>query len=216
MLERAIVAVLAGLCAGCATTPAPLASADSEPLGEAVAADDPVVRTVQTIETIGALEAEGTIAAADYLDGIKALRRAGARPSVDAPEEAPGEQVALETRWLAAARALDPSASIPPMRGRVLGPSYQRGTVAAGSAKVTTQLYLAGKKAKVALAGQGPAAARSGLRLEIRQSDGKPVCLRPSGSGKTGCEWIPLFSGRYEITVANSGPEPVQFTLVSN
>ncbi|WP_379548888.1 hypothetical protein ACFCW2_06890 [Qipengyuania sp. DSG2-2] len=212
MLERAIMAVLAGLCAGCATTPAPVASADGGSVGQTVAADDPVVRTVQTIETIGALEAEGAIAAADYLDGVRALRSAGARQSEDAPDEA----ASLETRWLAAARALDPSANIPPMRGRVLGPSYQRGTVAAGSAKVTTQLYLAGKKAKVALAGQGPAAARSGLRLEIRQSDGKPVCLRPSGSGKTGCEWIPLFSGRYEITVANSGSQPVQFTLVSN
>ncbi len=182
-------------------------------LGQTIPADDPVVRIAQTIERIAMLEAEGSITAADYLSGIKALRTGGARQHSDTPSDV----ASMELEWLAAARALDPVASLAPFRGRILGPSYRRGILPPGSTTITAQTYLSGQKAKVTVVGQMIGKrTKPNLRLEIRHSSGKPVCLRPPAGSTSGCEWLPLFSARYEITIINKGSQPVRYTLISN
>jgi hypothetical protein len=119
--------------------------------------------------------------------------------------------VDLAARWRALARAKgvrDPAA---PFRGRALGPAYRSGKLEAGTELATEQVFLAGQKAVVALVPQ------PGRLLSIRvAAPDKPICTLAAQAPRATCAWLPLFTTRVRISVANRGAVSASYYLVSN
>jgi hypothetical protein len=96
----------------------------------------------------------------------------------------------------------------PPMRGRPLGPGFRSGELSPGSSEQLEQVFLSGKRASVALT--APNNAR--LKLEIQDRHDAAVCGREGNPSQ--CQWVPVFTDRYRIRVANPGTAPVKYFLV--
>jgi hypothetical protein len=130
-------------------------------------------------------------------DTLAALDQLGARPADPAADPLPGWREAL------------PSKMAQPLRGRMLGPAYRRGTLAAGASMTLMQLFDGGRQARVAVA----AAGAMPLRMAVLDDGGKAVCpdhVAPRGA----CRWVPPFSGRHQIIVTNAGDAPSAYYLV--
>ncbi len=97
----------------------------------------------------------------------------------------------------------------PPLRGRPLGPGYRSGRIAAGSKESFAQLFLSGTGAQIAVS------APNGGRVAMRVIDpqAKTICKGEANRGGT-CRWVPLFTQRYTIEVANLSNEDVRYFLV--
>ena len=144
-------------------------------------------------------DAKALRAAAQTLAGI------GARPDAE-------EQDDLSRRWGEQAKLIDPSTTLPVYRGRALGPSYKKGMVSAVSKVSTDQIFLAGKKASVALV---PVSSRP-MSIKIFDDQGKNICSQSTSSKPASCQWLPLFTERYRINIHTSESQPVIYYLVSN
>ncbi|MEH6790926.1 hypothetical protein [Parasphingorhabdus sp.] len=144
-------------------------------------------------------DADALRAAAQTLAGL------GARPDAE-------EQEDLSRRWGEQAKRIDPLTTLPVYRGRALGPSYQKGTVSAVSKVSTDQIFLAGKKASVALV---PVSSKP-MSIRIFDDQGKNICSQSTSSKPANCQWLPLFTERYRINIHTSESRPVNYYLVSN
>lgn len=124
---------------------------------------------------------------------------------LDALGAAPMDQTQddLLAQWRVAVPELDP-----PMRGRALGPAYRKGQVIGQGKDTIDQLFLSGKKASVALEGSG------GTRPELAVFDAqnRPVC-GPKDRDRR-CQWIPVYTQRYRIEIANPGEAALRYYLV--
>jgi hypothetical protein len=96
----------------------------------------------------------------------------------------------------------------PPMRGRPLGPGYRSGLVSPGSSELIEQVFLSGKRASVALSIPG----RGRLTLQVQNGRDEPVCGKESNASH--CQWVPIFTDRYRIKIANPGRTAVRYFLV--
>jgi hypothetical protein len=130
-------------------------------------------------------------------------RLTAALRSIDAlgakPLEGPAPELA---QWRA---AVDQP---PPMRGRPLGPGYRSGQVSAGGSEQIEQVFLSGKRASVALSMPG----RGQLTLEVQDGRETAVCAREGNPSH--CQWVPVFTDRYRIRIANPGKAAVRYFLV--
>lgn len=106
--------------------------------------------------------------------------------------------------WRSAAVHADPV-----MRGRPLGPGYRSGRIPAGRSESFAQLFLSGTGASITLS------APNGGRVAMRVIDpqAKTVCKGEANRAGT-CRWVPLFTQRYTIEVANLGQEDARYFLV--
>lgn len=164
---------------------------------------------VEPFDAVSLALARG-LAAEQYGDGAAMLEAAsvlggyGARPS-DADAAA---------QWRAEARRRGASVPppAPPWRGRALGPAYRSGVLGAGETLVTEQVFLAGRKAQVALV---PQPSRS-LAIRIVAPDEKSLCEREAAAPRETCNWLPLFTARVRIHVVNRSRQPARYFLVSN
>lgn len=142
-------------------------------------------------------EAERAFGRGDETALTAALRR------IDALGAAPFDDETNELRrWRAAA------AASPPMRGRPLGPGFRSGELSPGASEQIEQVFLSGERASVALS--SPGAGR--LTLEVQDRREEPVCSR--GGKSNHCQWVPVFTERYRIRVANPGNESARYFLV--
>ncbi len=116
----------------------------------------------------------------------------------------------LARLWAAA--AYRGKAAPPPFRGRILGPGYVAGAVAAGGRVATEQLFLGGQSAHVAVS----TATSAKLSLTIRNGSGDTVCAIPNNSANTACHWVAIFSERYRIEVSNPSAQSAKYFLVTN
>lgn len=162
----------------------------------------------QPVDAVALALARG-IAAEQSSDGKAMLEAAtvlgshGARPA-DADAAA---------QWRAEARRRGAKVRpAPPWRGRALGPAYRSGVLGAGETLVTEQVFLAGRKAQVALV---PQPSRS-LAIRIVAPDEKSLCEREAAAPRETCDWLPLFTARVRIHVVNRGRQPARYFLVSN
>lgn len=105
-------------------------------------------------------------------------------------------------RWRRAAN------QAPPMRGRSLGPGYRSGQLSPGRSEQLEQVFLSGKRASVALS--APSGAR--LKLEVQDRRDEAVCGKEGNPNH--CQWVPLFTDRYRITIVNPGQTAVRYFLV--
>jgi len=169
---------------------APLAMADTP-------VDSISLAISRGIAAEAARDGRGMLAAARSLEALGAKPRAG--------------EADLAEYWRNRALARGVRDKAPPVRGRVLGPAYSRGVLAPGAALSTEQVFLAGQKAEIALV---PQAGRS-LTIRVGTVD-KAICERVSANVRVKCDWIPTFTRRVQIRVANNGAAPALYYLVSN
>ena len=183
-------ALLLGACA------APTLRADAPPPPEPTRAERLAETLLQASEA--SLNGDRTALAR----AVTRLDHAGARPLPEAREDPlPG--------WRAAA-----GASEPPLRGSALGPGYRSGRIARGERERFAQLFLSGTASTIALS--APNGDR--VELEVRDPQDRPVCRRVAGQAGAGqggaCRWVPLFTQRYTIEVANLGEADARYFLV--
>lgn len=100
-------------------------------------------------------------------------------------------------------------ASAHQLRGRVLGPAYQSGILAAGARIDTEQVLMGGKAVSIA-AGSAP---KGGLRLRIARADGKTVCEQSPAHARE-CRFVPTYTQRYRIELFNTGKQDARYHLV--
>ena len=185
---KAPVLLPALLLSACA---APALRADAPPPPEPTRAE----RLAETL--LQASEASLNGDRAVLARAVTRLDHAGARPLPEAPEDPlPG--------WRAAA-----GASEPPLRGSALGPGYRSGRIARGERERFAQLFLSGTASTIALS--APNGDR--VELEVRDPQDRPVCRRVAGQSGA-CRWVPLFTQRYTIEVANLGEADARYFLV--
>ena len=94
------------------------------------------------------------------------------------------------------------------MRGRPLGPGYRSGEVSPGGSEQIEQVFLSGKRASVALSIPG----RGQLTLHVQNGREEPVCGQAGTASR--CQWVPVFTDRYRIKIANPGRTAVRYFLV--
>ena len=128
---------------------------------------------------------------------LRAIELAGAQPS-----DEPGQAA------LVAWRGVVPPGDIP-LRGRVLGPAYLTGTLAAGAKIDTEQLLMGGQSVSIA-AGTAP---RKGLRLRVLRGDGKMVCEQTPAHARE-CRFVPSYTQRYRIVLQNTGTGEARYHIV--
>lgn len=133
------------------------------------------------------------------------LTAVGARPADESAEN-------LADTWAQIASRQDPLLVVPIYRGRLLGPAYKSGTISGNGSIVIEQLFLAGKKATVALV----PAASSNLTIHVKNGSGEPVCVKPEIKGKASCQWLPIFTDRFEIRVQNGSQTNAKYHLILN
>jgi hypothetical protein len=95
-----------------------------------------------------------------------------------------------------------------PTRGSPLGPGYRRGRLDSGQSARIEQLFLSGKRARIAISTPDSSA----LTLRVRDARDGAVCERSAAPG--GCQWVPVFTQRYSIEIANRGTRAARYYLV--
>ena len=197
------------LCAAC-TTVAPLAEIEANgPANEAnegmsAANSSTVMRTADAIAMGEAGERSNDPAALARAAGM--LEALGARPTGESEEED------VARKWIDLAVGQDPNISVPVYRGRALGPAYRKGTVSAGSEVTFRQIFLAGKKASVALV----PVSKNTVSISVENGAGERLCYRTVSENPDSCEWLPLFTDRFLIRIITKAPKPVRYYVVSN
>ncbi|WP_181443509.1 hypothetical protein [Porphyrobacter sp. YT40] len=193
MRALAMLAVTAwlGACAGASPLPPPPTDAAAAP----PAATSQALRVAADLAAAAQAEEDADVPA--LTAAITRLRNRGVAPQGSEAE-------ASLARWSAAA-GVDPA----PLRGRALGPGFQRGTLAPGEERGLEQLFFAGKPAEIALSGESGAR----LRLTLLDAKNRVVCEHDPGLGRS-CRFTPLFSQRYRIEIANGGQKRASYFVV--
>lgn len=126
---------------------------------------------------------------------VERIDRLGAQPAGE-------EEVALLAGWAERAGPL-----APPLRGRLNGPGFQSGWIAAGHTIELEQVFLSGQRASIALeTSRGPA-----LAIEVDDGDTQEICAH--STARSACEWVPVFTRRHRIRLSNPGPGRTFFHL---
>ena len=137
------------------------------------------------------------------LGAARSLEALGARPSAASAD--------LAIHWRRAAAARGVRDTLPPVRGRALGPAYSEGVLQPRARLSTEQVFLAGQRAEIALVPQPG----RGLTIRIAARD-RQICRRSVAAPRATCAWLPVFTQRVAIDVVNPGPLPARYYLVSN
>ncbi|GAB4475722.1 MAG: hypothetical protein OHK0018_06470 [Erythrobacter tepidarius] len=190
MIRFQYLAVLA-LVAGCA---GPVAGEPAVP-AQALAPADRAERVADAL--VMAERAERAQDAAALAQAAARLERLGARPETAADEAALG-------RWLASLPA-----DAQPMRGRALGPAYRSAALEPGATTQLNQTFLGGRSAQIVLrVSRGPIP-----KLVVRDQSARQVC-KSGADGPVKCRWVPLYTQRHSIEIANTGPKVSEFYIV--
>jgi hypothetical protein len=165
-------------------------------LADPVAADQPAdafSRTVAGLRSGSAAEAAHDRARLGA--AVRQLETSGAHP-VDGGDDP-------VKSWRARAGV----ANGPTYRDRALGPAYRHIALARAATIHFEQVFLAGQRARIAVVPMRRAAAR----LQIQDDDGHQVCAAASAGG---CDWVPVFTTRFQVDVVNTGPQAAEYIVV--
>tara|TARA_B100000678_G_C18127069_1_gene469135 strand:- start:228 stop:707 length:480 start_codon:yes stop_codon:yes gene_type:complete len=144
--------------------------------------------------------AESAYEAGDFAKLASILAAFAASP----PHALQADEARRLEEWARAAQV-----DIAPMRGRVLGPGYMRGTLKSGESWTREQNFLAGEPASLAVShrGSGPVA------LRVSQNGGAPVCSFRASASKV-CRFTPIYTQRYRIELNNEGTQDAVYYVV--
>lgn len=163
-------------------------------------AESPAVRAALTLA-----KGEAALAAQDYATLRKAaisLKGQGAQPEEGAEDVA--------SKWLSIAEQGGASGPPPLYRGRALGPGYRIGYIDRGGIFAMQQTFLAGEKARISVVPREGAQ----LKVTVTKDDGTKLCDKAVGAPQASCDWMPVFTGRFQISVQNAGSAKAAFYLV--
>ncbi|GAB1407102.1 hypothetical protein MASR1M8_10210 [Thermomonas brevis] len=199
-----LLLALVGLAGtACATNPPPADSNAAAAAVEATDATNPAhARLAQALRDGAAAQARGHDGADALLAAANRLLALGASP-VDGG-------VDLARQWRDDALAAGAQPRQPPMRGRALGAAYARGSLAAGGRNATRQVFLAGKAASVTVVPLSEQA----IDVAIGPENKPAACARRASKPQASCRWIPGFTERYVIELANHGPNPADYFII--
>lgn len=141
-------------------------------------------------------------------DAARLLTRLGAQPfNKDMPD--------LAKDWRTTANTLQGTKNDPAYRGRVRGPAYREMVLAPGGEEVLQEIYYASERAELTLKIiDGSALA---LRVaEQAETATDAVCTLSAKIKAASCQWLPLWTAKYDITIVNHGDSPVSYLLVTN
>lgn len=174
-------------------------------VGPVAAVDDGAVPGDALMRTLA--EGDAAHASGDHaalLAAARNLQLLGAHPAEGQDD--------LATLWGQEAQQNGAAPTGPAYRGRALGPAYRRGSLEAGGRMTLRQLFLAGQRAQISVAGSAGSAAA--LSVRVRNAEGGTLCAKPVAGSQTDCAWLPLFTERYAIEIENGGSAPASFYLV--
>lgn len=194
MLRAMIAAgcLLAGGCA-CLAPAAPPAPA-SAPANANANAPSRAERVAQALAMAAAAEQASDAAA--LAQAAQQLARFGAAPQNEADK-------AMMARWLAALPA-----DAAPLRGRALGPAYRSAALDPGGVTELNQTFFGGRSAQIVVRTvRGPAP-----RLVVHDQANREVCKAHDDPAT--CRWVPLYTQRHRIQIANTGPKVSEFYIV--
>lgn len=154
---------------------------------------------------------EGLQAQARGEDGADALLSAANRLYALGAHPADGGSD-LAGAWRSEALAAGAKPVSPPMRGRALGAAYARGSLAAGARNAIRQVFLAGQAASVTVV----PLSEQPIEVAIGPESKAGICARKATRPQANCRWVPGFTERYVIELANSGSQPVDYFLIVN
>jgi len=179
---------------GCAACAGGIAASASDARSSS-ASSDPTVRIARALSAAG--EASMQEDKPRLASALALLDRAGARPAGDwqGPDPVPGWREKL-------------GKTAQRLRGSPLGPGYRCGQLDAGGSDRFDQVFLSGRRAKVALSAPGNAP----LALRVLDAERKPVCA--GDNTRQACNWVPIFTQRYTIEVVNPGKRNADYFLV--
>lgn len=204
MTHRAVPLLLLLACAGLAGP----GCAGAEPPARAgwTSTELPLTERVARALAEGERAADdGRQGAAELLEVSRFLLAAGARTAEPAGPD-------LAQAWWNAAVERGAPVTLPPYRGRPLGPAYRRARIAPGATASLEQLFLAGQRAEIALMPTRPSA----LVLEVSETNGRTICRRRAEDPPAQCAWLPVFTTRHAITIKNEGRAAADYFLVVN
>lgn len=124
-----------------------------------------------------------------------ALRGSGAQPIV-------GDDLA--TRWLRQAHVRPTAVE----RNRVLGPGYRTLEIEGGREARFEQTFLAGQLARVAVV----ALRGADFSMRVSSDENPKLCAVGPASGR--CEWVPTYTTRFTIAIANPGRATGRYLVV--
>jgi len=107
------------------------------------------------------------------------------------------------------------------VRGRVKGPAYREKILAPGSEEVLQEIYYASERAELTLKvlSSGNTVSDGALTLRVAEQTGNTpenVCTLNAKQAAASCQWLPLWTAKYNITIVNHGDSPVSYLLVTN
>ena len=170
---------------------------------EATDASSTLVERVATALAQGERAEAGSGRAEQLAAASRLLAVAGARPA-----EAGEPDLALHWADVAAERGTKANLV---WRDRALGPAYRRGRVAPHASVSLDQLFLAGRKAEIALM---PVGGRGRLVLDVTDDKGGLICRQKTSDPPAKCAWLPVYTTRHAIRVRNEGAVPADYYLV--
>ncbi len=124
----------------------------------------------------------------------------------------------LAKKWEGIAQSLEPTPKEPPFRGRTKGPAYHQKILAGGAQEILEEVYYASEKAELTL----KILSGGKLDLVVREQSAEitepidAVCTLNAKANTTSCQWLPLWTAKYNITIVNHSQEPVPYLLVTN
>jgi hypothetical protein len=191
-LRKALIAGLTLTAAACSATA-------GSALPNAAA---PVLDTVERAAMLLAEAAREDSDLADRTRAIQLLDRIGLRLGEDSETDPVAEwrkdAVVAGTEFI-------------PRRGRTLGPAYRSGWLGPGEEKALTQLFLAGESARISLSSPD----RSAISLKVVDPAKQIICEKNLAvSGR--CEWMAVYTQRYQIIVSNPSTARIRYFLVTN
>ena len=141
-----------------------------------------------------------------YMRASQLLERMGARPM--------NQEIDKAQHWYSLAVSLDAQITekYPPFRGRVKGPAYREHKLGAGQSDTIHEVYYAAEAAILSVK------TRQGLvRLEVEaKGKEKSVCQIMADNNAASCNWTPIYTTPYEITLTNMSGEDISYVLMSN
>lgn len=151
----------------------------------------------ETAESLGGRQQAATLRLA-----AETLIASGARPAEGSEN--------LADRWQSAAAGVDHQNAGPvaSYRDRALGPTYRIVNLPGGGKEAFEQVFLAGQRARVSVV----AVHHSDFQLTVDDDDHRRVCSNVTTSNP--CEWVPSWTTRFSVSLANPRPTAGVYYLV--
>lgn len=200
---RFLIGISALMIAGCSPQSAANEAADRTPASDHIA-ERSVPEEHRSIIEAFAIGDEPT--ADELYQAAQTLERYGATPF--------GQDNDLARIWKARAIALDADITdrYSPYRGRVKGPAYRINTLEAEASERFEEIFYAGEQATLTLNSD-----EQNVELTVSMPDeNEPVCRIRAGAQSRACEWIPVFTSVFTISINNQSRDPARYILVSN